>query len=60
MRLELDAAFVTVGSTDLKARRVVGVIEAKSWSLIVQSLDPEISRDPDGSTVMVVMARHES
>lgn len=54
---ELVAGFVAEGSTDLNALSVLGVIVAKSWSLMVQSIEPVIIRDPDGSTVIVVMGR---
>lgn len=54
---EFVAGFVAEGSTDLNALNVFGVIVAKSCSLIVQSIDPVIIRDPEGSTVIVVIGR---
>jgi hypothetical protein len=46
----------SVGSTDLKARIVVGVMEAKSWNLRVQSMEPVTSLPPAGSRVAAVTA----
>ncbi len=52
---ELAEVLVAVGSTDLNALRVVGVIDAKSWNLTVQSVEEVINRDPEGSRVIDVM-----
>lgn len=54
---ELAEVFEAVGSTDLNALKVVGVMEAKSWNLTVQSVEPVISRDPEASRVIEVMDR---
>ena len=53
---ELEEPLASVGSTDLKARIVVGVMEAKSWNFSVQSMEPVTSLPPAGSRVAAVTA----
>ncbi|SPQ22298.1 8036f3d8-09dc-434d-bd20-e5a878e0a6b6 [Thermothielavioides terrestris] len=48
---------VSQGSMLLKALRVVGVMDAKSWKLTVPSREPLSMRAPAGSRAMLVTAR---